>query len=42
MNTKMINISLNNYKNTYENVTDIGETIAGFIDESGVLCETDD
>ena len=40
MNTKTITISLNDYENTYDNVSDVGEIIAGFIEETEVLCET--
>lgn len=36
----IIDISLNDYKNTYDTAGDIGEAIACFIDEAGVLYET--
>lgn len=36
----MIEISLNDYKTTYNTIGDIGENIARFIDEAEVLCET--
>ena len=32
MNTEVITISLNDYENTYDNVSDVGEIIASFIE----------
>jgi len=32
LNKKMTTISLNDYENTYDNVSDVGEIIASFIE----------